>query len=62
MKYYLPCAKNQSNNRTVQEQKLGNKNGFSSKDEALIVAQRLCEKLNIQQAGDWVPFIKTIIK
>lgn len=62
MKYYLPCAKNQSNNRTVQEQKLGNKKGFASKAEALIVAQTLCEKMNTQQPGDWVPVIRTITK
>jgi len=62
MKYYLPCAKNQATNLTIQEQKLSNKKGFANRNEALLVAQRLCEKMKIQQPGDWIPVIKTINK
>ena len=62
MKYYIPCAKNKLNNRRIQEQKLGSKKGFTNYNEAMLVANTLCEKMNIRQSGDWVPFIKTVTK
>ena len=60
MKYYIPCAKNTVNNQTIQEQNLATGKGYTDRNQALLVAQTLCEKQ--KQSGNWKPFVKSVTK
>jgi len=62
MKYYIPCAKNTLNNQRIQEQNLATGKGYTDRNQALLVAQTLCEKLAKKQRGNWVPFVKSVTK
>ena len=62
MKYYIPCAKNTLNNQRIQEQNLANGKGYTDRNQALLVAQTLCEKMSKRQSGDWKPFVKSVTK
>ena len=62
MKYYIPCAKNTLNNQRIQEQNLATGKGYTERNQALLVAEKLCEKMSKKQSGNWKPFVKTVIK